>query len=196
MRGFGKQRQFPLARSHDLLIEEVDAEKVIFDKRTKKAHCLTPLAAIVFAHCDGDTSSTELAEVASARLGESLSEADVENALAQLQERDLLDSQLPITFSRRDVLNKGAAFGAAAAAAALVFTVDPALAQAAGRCTSISCTSADNCFGGTGCGEFQSCNRCVSHKCACHTIAGPAASPSGSSLSSGGTGSLSSGGGG
>jgi hypothetical protein len=169
MRGLGKPKQFPLARSQGLLIEDVDAEKVIFDEETKHAHCLTPLAAIVFGHCDGNTSPAELAGIASGRLGERTSEEEVQNALTQLRERGLLASPLPIEFSRRDVLHKSAALGAAAAAATLVFTVDPAVAQAAGTCTSIRCTLVDQCFGGTGCPIHQSCNRCTSGRCACHS---------------------------
>lgn len=111
MRGLGKRMQFPLARSQGLLIENVDSEKVIFDEGSKHAHCLTPLAAIVFSRCDGETSPTELARIASGRLGDSVSEDDVQNALAQLQERHLLESQLPTTLSRRDMFHKGAAFG-------------------------------------------------------------------------------------
>ncbi len=155
MKRLGRPKHAPLARSQGLLIEEVDSEKVIFDEETKKAHCLTPVAAVVFAHCDGKTSPADLAGIASDRLGESVGEEEVENALGQLQERDLLESQLPIRLSRRDMFHKGAALGAAAAAATLVFTVDPSMAQAAGHCTSIHCTSDSNCSGGSGCSPLS-----------------------------------------
>lgn len=167
MRGLGKPKQFPLARSQGLLIEDVESEKVIFDEQTKHAHCLTALAAVVFTHCDGKTSPAELVDIASNRVAESVSEEQIDNALAQLQERGLLESQPHVTFSRRDVLHKSAALGAAAAAT-LVFTVDPTVAQAAGTCTSIRCTLVDQCFGGTGCGVTKSCSRCTSGRCACH----------------------------
>ncbi len=168
LRRSNKQRQFPLARSQGLLIEEVDSEKVIFDETTRHVHCLTPLAAIVFAHCDGQASPAELARIASGQLGESVSEDQVEDALARLKERGLLESPPPITLSRRDMLHKSAAFGAAAAAGSLVFTVDPTMAQAAGQCTSMRCTIVEDCFGGTGCPDGQSCNRCTSNRCGCH----------------------------
>ena len=59
-------------------------------QQSKEAHCLSPLAAVVFAHCDGRTTIEELAALATERLGEPVDEPRVIDALAQLQERDLL----------------------------------------------------------------------------------------------------------
>jgi hypothetical protein len=174
MRRLGKDKRFPIARSADLLIEDVDDEKVIYDEQTTQAHCLTPLASVVFDNCDGQSSPAELARVASESLGEPVSEDQVQMALAQLEERELLASPPAIRISRRDMIHKSAAFGAAAGAAALIFTVDPTIAQAAGKCTSqMGCTTANcntvcqplsaSCSGGEGnCG----CNT-TSHMCFC-----------------------------
>jgi hypothetical protein len=58
------------------------------------------------------------------------------------------------------MIHKSAAFGAAAGAAALIFTVDPTIAQAAGRCGSIACSGNGNCPGTTlDCGTMT-CNMC------------------------------------
>lgn len=164
MRLRARKQQFPLARSHGLLMEEVDSEKVIFDEESKQAHCLTPLASVVFDHCDGRTSAVELAGIATDQLAEPVSEHHVDQALAQLEDRGLLGGPLPITLSRREMVQKSAAFGAAAAAAVtLISTVDPPMAQAV-NCSGQVCSRTPQCnFGG--CGQ-KTCT-CVSNTCQC-----------------------------
>jgi Coenzyme PQQ synthesis protein D (PqqD) len=168
MRIGARKPQFPVARSQGLLVEEVDSEKVIFDEETKQAHCLAPLASVVFDHCDGRTSPAELARIASDELTEPISEEHVEQALAQLDDRGLLATALPITISRREMVKKSAAYGAAAAAAAtLISTVAPPMANAA-SCTSTACSTNAQCPGNTGCaGGPTHCTTCVNHLCTC-----------------------------
>ena len=55
---------------------------VIYDGLSGDAHCLSPLAAVVFAGSDGRTSLADLAAIASSRLGESVDVELVEHALA------------------------------------------------------------------------------------------------------------------
>src|SRR5512132_1153471 len=80
----------PVARDEDLLVEHLSEETVVYDNRTKEAHCLSPLASVVFAHCNGETTIEQLATLAAERLGEPVDPPRVMDALAQLQERDLL----------------------------------------------------------------------------------------------------------
>jgi hypothetical protein len=172
MRIMGNKEEFPLARSQGLLVEEVDSEKVVFDSESKQAHCLTPLAAVVFGNCDGETSSTELARIASGQLAGPVDQAQVEDALAQLAERGLLASASPSGISRREMVRKGAVAGAAAAAAAsLIFTVDPPVAQAAAVCDTINCSRSSQCpsASGNGCANDLVCNNCNTFlsRCGC-----------------------------
>src|SRR3954452_15932411 len=60
----------PAARSDGLLIEPVGDETVIYDTDSKQAHCLKPLAAIVFGCCDGHATVGEIASAAQRRLGD------------------------------------------------------------------------------------------------------------------------------
>ncbi len=166
MRIVRKDKRFPVARSHSLLTEQVDSETVIFDEETKQSHCLAPLASVVFAHSDGRTSSAQLAEIASERLGEPVSEEQVQVALAQLEERGLLSSPLSAGISRRAMIHRSAVVGTAAATATLIFTVDPMVAQAA-ACTSLTCAHDGDCPNTTlNCGTMK-CHHCVSPKCTC-----------------------------
>ncbi len=165
-----KDKRFPLARPQGLLTERVDSEIVIFDEETKHAHCLAPLAAVVFSHCDGETSPRELARIASAQLDQPVADQDVEEAIAQLHERGLLRASPSIRISRRDMIQRGAAASAAASAAALIFTIDPSIAQAAGRCVSSGCSNQGNCvsMGTAGCTGGTSCKTCgAKNLCLC-----------------------------
>ena len=103
----------PVARDEDLLVEHLGDETVVYDNRTKEAHCLSPLAAVVFGQCDGRTTVEGLAELATERLGEPVDEAGVIDALAQLQERDLLAIPPRDGLSRRQMIGKSAAAGGA-----------------------------------------------------------------------------------
>lgn len=118
----------PEARSAGLLTEQVGDELVIFDGETNEAHALKPLAAAVFAAADGATTTAGLAVIASTKLGQVVEVADVEVALAELDERSLLVDADPIGISRRRMLQVS---GAAAAGVLVTSAVAPAFAAAA-----------------------------------------------------------------
>jgi hypothetical protein len=151
-------------------MEEVDSEKVVFDEETKQAHCLTPLASVVFEHCDGKTSLSKLTRIASGRLDDPVSEDLVQQALTQLEERALLATPLPITLSRRDMVKKSAAFGAAAAAATLVTTIEPPMAQAANCNINTVCSRNLSCSGSCTMGRTCTCitSGAQANTCQCH----------------------------
>ena len=122
----------------------------------------------MFDRCDGRTSVAELARIATAELAEPVSEDQVEQALAQLEDRGLFASPLPITISRREMVKKSAVFGAATAAAVtLISTVEPPMAQAA-ACTSVAvCSVTSQCPStATGCTGGAKCT-CSNHTCQC-----------------------------
>jgi hypothetical protein len=105
----------PTARSEELLIQHVDSETVAYDERTKTAHALRPLAAAVFMYADGNNTVEEIAELASYRLDQAVTPADVSEAVEQLDACDLLDTAAGILsggVSRRTALKTLAAAGA------------------------------------------------------------------------------------
>ena len=135
---FWTQKTRPLAREEGLLIEDLNDEIVVFDTKSREAHCLGPLAAVVFAHSDGRTSTEGLAAVASERLNELVEPWQVEEALDQLQERGLLSvvaRRLEGGTTRRQALKRSAVAGGAVVAAPLVTSVFPPAAAAAGSAT-------------------------------------------------------------
>jgi hypothetical protein len=123
----------PLARSDGLLIEQVGDETVILDTESKEAHCLSPLAAAVFASADGRTRVEDIAEAFSSDEPESVEQ--VYDAIAQLDERGLLDrpalpANPPSGISRRQLVRRTAGATAAISAVPLVTSiVTPAFAQ-------------------------------------------------------------------
>lgn len=147
-----RRTKLPVARDEGLLIEQVADETVVYDDRTKEAHCLSPLAAVVFAHCDGKTNADQLAGIASERLDETVDSDGVLDALGQLEERKLLAVG---TFSRRTMLRKTALAGGVVIGAPLISSVFAPAAIAGGsatcaqllccRCSTANATNKDNC---------------------------------------------------
>jgi hypothetical protein len=137
----------PVARDEDLLVEHLEDETVVYDSRTSEAHCLSPLAAVVFAHSDGATTIEELAALATDRLGEPIDEPRVIDALAQLQDRDLLAVPPRDGLSRRQMIGKTAAAGGALVGASLITTI---IAPTAIAASSLAC------------GDFLCCPCCTS----------------------------------
>ena len=139
-----KQDKLPLARREGLLTQQVADETVVYDEATKEAHCLSPRAAVIFAHCDGRTTIEQLAELATDRTGEPVDVSRVLDALAQLEECELMSVGLGPTggLSRREMLGRTAAVaGGVAFAAPLVTSVvaPPAVAAVTATCADILC---------------------------------------------------------
>jgi hypothetical protein len=175
---FQSRKIVPPARSEDLLVELVGEETVIYDLTSKEAHCLKPLAGLVFAAADGRATHDELAERATKELGHPVSGAEVGEAIEQLTDRSLLDVPLAIRdgLSRRQVMRRTAFAGAAAFAAPLITSiVAPTAAMAASGiptgCTGCGknsdCLSNHCCQSNAGKQCRQSC--CVGANNSCHT---------------------------
>jgi hypothetical protein len=122
----------PRARHESLLEERVGEELLLYDQESHTAHCLSPIAACVWRHCDGEHDLTGLAEVAGA------SESLVAAALRELREKDLLATEPQLTEStvlgesRREAIGRAARYGAAAAAGSMIISATaatPAMAQ-------------------------------------------------------------------
>lgn len=160
---WGTHGKPPRARANGLLTEQVDDETVVYNLQSAEAHCLNPLAAIVFAHCDGRTWPAEIAALVRDRLGEPVSVEEISDALTQLQDRSLLEDPPLVVregISRRHMIRKTAMTGAAATtAASLISTIAaPAPAAAAtlqppgGPCTqNTDCASHHCCQPGKEC---------------------------------------------
>jgi hypothetical protein len=160
----------PVARAEGLLVESVGEESVIYDLDTKEAHCLKPLASAVFMYADGSRTISEIAELAAYRLETPVTEADVADAVVQLETCSLLDSG-PLAvrdgLSRREAMSKFAKIGVAATATPLIASViAPAAAVAGSKIPTGECCGhlPDTCTGGN--------PKCESGHC-CQNLSGP-----------------------
>ena len=122
------KQTLPLARTADLVVQEVDTEVLVYDEKSHEAHCLNPTSALVWRHCDGRTTASEMAAILHRTLGTPLDIDVVEVALEQLAKADLVH-ELTVPFrsaaavTRRRMLGRLSAAGVAMALAPLVTTV-------------------------------------------------------------------------
>ena len=148
----------PLARSSDLIIEELGDEVLVYDTNNDRAHSLSPAAARVWNNCNGRTT----AEMLSVQLG--IEREIVDQALEELTACDLLEVKPMIVAdgsTRREVTIKMAKVGAAAAAAPLILSVAAQPAYAGASLNFCIQFSSGNCGGNSGCSKSVGCCCCV-----------------------------------
>src|SRR4051812_6427171 len=142
--------QLPPGRREGLIVEALDDELLVYDSERAKAHSLNRVAATVWELSDGERDVTAIAAAAD------VSEDDVWRALSQLEERRLLDGELPRRmsgpeYSRRQAVRRMGLIGASAAfAAPLVKSIAmPSAARAGGPVSCIPenglCGSGETC---------------------------------------------------
>ncbi len=144
----------PIARSENLLIEDVSGELLIYDVNTNRAHCLNESAAAIWRHCDGSRSIDKLADHLFPTLDASDARHIVDVGLQRLRRRRLVDAPAAapaVDVSRRQMLKKVAILAATAGIVApLVSTVIAPTAAYAFSCmpTGFPCTTPFQCCSG------------------------------------------------
>jgi hypothetical protein len=101
----------PHARVDGLVVSEVDDEVLVYDLNSHKAHSLNRTTALVWRHCDGQTTVGAVAGLLRRELQAPVDEDVVWMALHQLNGAKLLQEQqeLPADaprYSRQDMLRK------------------------------------------------------------------------------------------
>jgi len=147
----------PLARTSEIVVLEIKDETLVYDLRVTQAHCLNESAALVWRHCDGQTTVNEISQLIEAHYRNSAPEDFVWLALEQLQERELLDSDAVERVrptSRREMIKK---IGIASVIAAPIIAsmVAPSSVYAAGSCM---CINPGACLTQTTCPSVVNCN--------------------------------------
>jgi len=143
----------PEARRDGLVVQELSDELLVYDRDRNKAHCLNRTAALVWNHCDGNRSVTEIARVISREAKVPVDEDLVWLGVEQLSEIHLLRghgmaTQYENGVSRREVMRR---IGLTAAIALPVVTsiIAPTATQAANcRTAGQSCTASAQCCSG------------------------------------------------
>ena len=146
-----KSKQFaPRARKEGLVVQQLADEILVYDQERFKAHCLNHPAALVWKHCDGKKTASEIAQALRHEVGSPVDEELVWLALSQLGKSRLLTEQVMMPegqagISRREVMRR---VGIAAAVALPVVTsiLAPRAAQAINCKTSGQpCTTGPQC---------------------------------------------------
>jgi len=142
------KQTLPLARSKNLVVQDVAKESLVYDESSHEAHCLNQTAALVWRHCNGRTTMDEMVAILHRSLGTPTDPAVVELALEQLQDAGLVEERV-VSFgtqpsvSRRRLLCRLSTAGMAMALAPLVTSVmtRTARAQASPKPTTTTTTT-------------------------------------------------------
>ncbi len=150
--------QIPEARKQGLVVQEMPEEVLIYDLDTNKAHCLNNTAAFVWKSCNGKNSVADIAKMFEADSGNVVQEDLIWLAIEQLNDKNLLDADVPTNIkgqNRREVIKKiGLASMIALPIVASLAAPSSVLANvscsctAAAQCAATNCPSLVNCNGG------------------------------------------------
>lgn len=146
--------RLPRALTDNLVIRELDDETLIYDTDRDEAHCLNHTAALVWEHCDGETTAKQAARSLQTELGAAVDTDLVWLAVKQLRRFHLVESATKgPAVSRRDLVLK---YAPAALALPVIMSISaPVPAQSASCGTSGApcgagfppCCSTFSCFG-------------------------------------------------
>lgn len=128
-----REQEVPEARKEGLVVQHLSDEVLVYDQKRHKGHCLNQTAALVWKHCDGKTSVSEMARLLEEELKAPVKEEVVWLALEQLGKTNLLNNRVTLAqpgMSRRDVM-KRIGFAAAVALPVVTSIVAPTATQAA-----------------------------------------------------------------
>jgi hypothetical protein len=157
----------PQARTEGLVVQDLGAESLVFDRDRDIAHCLSPEAAAVWRACDGERDVAGIARVTGT------DEELVADALDQLRSQGLLAGEAPPSswsslVSRRSALKRIAATGLAATSIPLIVsaTIAAPLAHASGGIGSL-CDACMVSGSGDSCGPGLVCQGgvCITQGC-------------------------------
>ena len=170
----------PRARQDELVVEELPDETLVYDLKRHKARCLNHTAALVWRHCDGQTSVAEVAALLEEQLATPTDEALVWMALDRLGRAHLLSEPVTLPadraqYSRREVLRTLGRVAGISLLLPVVASIAAPLAAAQASCitsaacdalTPPSCGGAPICLAaGKCCLYFSQQNTCKSRNC-------------------------------
>jgi hypothetical protein len=101
----------PRARNQNIVIQELEAEILIYDLEINRAFCLNPTAAIVWKHCLGKSTFAGVIDDFNENFNQKITEDFVWLTLDHLKQNNLLEraEEFEINFgglSRREVIRK------------------------------------------------------------------------------------------
>jgi hypothetical protein len=130
----------PQTRQHDIVIQELENEVLIYDLSKNKAFCLNQTSSIVWLECDGKKSVAEISQTLRKKLKLNFSEDLVWLALNQFKKDDLLEDNddfiTPFDGLNRREIVKRIGFASLVALPIIVSVIAPSAVHAqSGNCT-------------------------------------------------------------
>jgi hypothetical protein len=179
--------QTPLARSEELVVQELPDEVLVYDLTRHKAHCLNKTSAFIWNHCDGQRTADEIAKLMQKEWNTPVSEDTVWFALDKLGKADLLHQRVVLPQARAGMSRRSAIrrLGLGALLVPVVMTiVSPTALAGASVVIPPQCQSCvkqldsspcppqcgpsvpGTCYGNNGCGagNFSGCFTCAQCK--------------------------------
>lgn len=144
-------QQLPLARKEGLLVETLPDEVLVYDLERKKAHCLNQTAALIWQHCDGRRTVSEIALALGNHLNAPIDEEVVWYGLNHLSKTRLLEEEVARpgelrNATRRDLIRK---IGLAVSIPLVISVLAPQASASNSGCIQRFCNSGADCI--TGC---------------------------------------------
>ncbi len=169
----------PRAREDDLVVEELADETLVYDLKRHKARCLNRTAALVWQHCDGQTTVPELAALLKKELDIPGDEVVVWMVLDRLGRAHLLSEPVTLPadraqYSRREMLRKLRRVAGISLLLPVIESIVAPLAAAQASCiseTACNASSPPPCSGLPICGQPGKCcknqgpSNCRSRNC-------------------------------
>src|SRR5882724_9446465 len=153
-----ERKAIPSARSNGLVVQRLEGEVLVYDTERHAAHCLNQNAALIWEHCDGTRTASQLSEILQSANGSPKTTSKEKDelvwiALDQLDKSHLLEG--PVTrpeviagMTRRQLMK--AAGIAALIAVPVVSTIVAPKAAEASTCLASGqgCSSSAQCCSG------------------------------------------------
>jgi hypothetical protein len=155
MNKISKKNRIPATRRDGIVVRELNNETLVYDTERHQAHCLNENAALIWEHCDGKRTVTELSLYIKTTKGttEQQKEQMTWIALTQLEKAGLFAEPITkpetVTGLTRRQLIKAAGIAALVAVPVVSTMVAPTAAQAS-TCSASgqSCVSSPECCSG------------------------------------------------
>ena len=142
----------PVSRRHDIVVQELNGEILLYDLTVNKAFCLNETSALVWSLCDGDKSILEISRIIGKRSNDTVDDDLIWLAIDQLKQENLLSNGDRMkTFdsvTRREIIRKIGLASMIALPLVSSLTAPPAaMAASPGACgnTDASCQTNTDC---------------------------------------------------
>jgi hypothetical protein len=138
------------ARDEGLVVQELSDELLIYDLDRHRAHSLNRVAALVWRHCDGRTTVSQMTAQLQQELGAPVDKQAIDIALQRLGRAHLLRERLPVSAgtdrtSRRALIRSLAMIGGLATVTSIIAPEASAAGSVGAPCTNNGSCATGGC---------------------------------------------------